>query len=138
MAGDGPASSDIQTNGVRVQVTSAYVPEQSAPDAPPGERRFVFSYTVTITNEGREAVTLVARHWVITDAHGGEEHVRGPGVVGFQPTLGPGQAFTYSSGAALRTAQGMMHGEYLMERTDGSRFDAAIAPFALVPAEDIQ
>jgi ApaG protein len=138
MPSDEPVLSDACTHGVRVSVTSTYLPERSNIDAPPAERRHVFAYTVTITNESREAVTLVARHWVITDDAGVEEHVRGPGVVGLQPTLAPGQAFTYSSGAALRTAQGTMHGEYLMERPDGSRFEAEIPPFALTPNEDVQ
>ena len=138
MAADDPSASNTVTNGIRVAVRSTYLPDQSSPDAPPGERRYVFSYQVTITNEGRDTITLLARHWVITDAHGDEEHVRGPGVVGFQPTLASGQAFTYSSGAALRTAQGTMHGEYLMERPDGARFDANIAAFALVKDDDIQ
>ena len=138
MAHDDSLGSDRTTNGVRVQVTSTYLPEHSVVDGPPAERRFAFSYTVTITNEGRDTVTLVARHWVITDASGHEEHVRGPGVIGFQPTLGAGQGFTYSSGAVLRTSEGTMHGEYLMERVDGTRFDAEIAPFALVRAEAVQ
>lgn len=125
--------SDAVTDGIRVKVRAHFLPEHSSPQ----ERRWAFSYTVTITNEGREGATLLARHWVITDAAGNEEHVRGPGVVGHQPSLGAGQTFTYQSGAILRTPHGMMQGEYLMERSDGSRFDAAIAPFALATPESI-
>ncbi|MBM4280880.1 MAG: Co2+/Mg2+ efflux protein ApaG [Deltaproteobacteria bacterium] len=138
MTKDDGFGSDTTTRGVRVQVTSKFLPAQSAVDAPPAERRFAFAYTVTITNDGEDTVTLVARHWVITDGHGAVDHVRAPGVVGFQPTLGPGQSFTYSSGAVLRTPQGTMHGEYRMERADGSRFDADIAPFGLVVEEALQ
>jgi ApaG protein len=129
--------SDTVTDGIRVRVVASFLPEQSTADGPEAERRWAYSYTVTVTNEGRATATLLARHWVITDAAGHEEHVRGPGVVGFQPSLGEGQSFTYSSGAVLRTPEGTMHGEYLMERDDGSRFDAAIAPFALVQPDAV-
>ena len=125
--------SDAVTQGIRVRVRSQYLPEHSSAR----ERRWAFSYTVTITNEGNEAATLLARHWLITDAGGNIEHVRGPGVVGYQPHLAGGQSFTYTSGAILRSAHGMMQGEYLMERSDGSRFDASIAPFALATPESI-
>ncbi len=134
----GGTRSDKVTEGIRVRVTASFVPAQSVVDGPDSERRFAFSYTVTVTNEGRATATLLARHWVITDGSGRDEHVRGPGVVGFQPCLGEGQSFTYSSGAVLRQAPGTMHGEYLMERDDGARFDAAIAPFALVQPEAVQ
>ncbi|MBI1944074.1 MAG: Co2+/Mg2+ efflux protein ApaG [Deltaproteobacteria bacterium] len=133
MADDGESGSDVVTDGIRVHVRSHFLPEHSSPQ----ERRWAFSYTVTITNEGGEGATLLARHWVITDATGNEEHVRGPGVVGHQPALASGQSFTYQSGAILRTPHGMMQGEYLMERADGSRFDASIAPFALATPESI-
>ena len=129
---DDPVS-DAVTQGIRVRVRSQYLPEHSNPR----ERRWAFSYTVTISNEGGEAATLLARHWVITDAQGTIEHVRGPGVVGYQPQLVAGQSFTYTSGAILRTPHGMMHGEYVMERGDGTRFDANIAPFALATPESI-
>jgi ApaG protein len=138
MPNDDGFSSETVTRGVRVQVTSVFLPAQSVVDGAAAERRWAFSYTVTITNEGRDTVTLLARHWVITDGHGNVDHVRGPGVIGFQPTLTSGQSFTYSSGAVLRTPQGTMHGEYLMERADGSRFDATIAPFALVTEDVVQ
>jgi ApaG protein len=125
--------SDAVTQGIRVRVRSSFLPEHSNAR----ERRWAFSYTVTITNEGSEAATLLARHWEITDAGSNVEHVRGPGVVGYQPHLAGGQSFTYTSGAILRTPHGMMQGEYLMERADGSRFDASIAPFALATPESI-
>ena len=130
---DGPSSETV-TRGVRVHVRSAFLPEHSRDD----DHRFAFSYTVTISNEGAEPATLIARHWVITDSNGYVEQVRGPGVVGFQPSLPVGESFTYTSGAVLRTPTGMMHGEYLMERPDGRRFDANIAPFALVTPESLQ
>lgn len=133
MSDDTESGSDAVTEGIRVQVRSQFLPEHSSPQ----ERRWAFSYTVTITNEGKDGATLLARHWVITDATGNEEHVRGPGVVGHQPSLARGQSFTYQSGAILRTPHGMMQGEYLMERPDGSRFDANIAPFALATPESI-
>lgn len=125
--------SDATTQGIRVVVRSAWLPEHSSAR----DRRWAFSYTVTITNEGSEPATLLARHWVITDGDGGVEHVRGPGVVGYQPFLSPGQSFTYTSGAILRTPHGMMNGEYLMERPDGARFEATIAPFVLATPESI-
>lgn len=134
---DAPAGSDdgsdAVTQGIRVHVSSQFLPEHSSAR----ERRWAFSYTVTVTNEGKEAATLLARHWIITDASGNVEHVRGPGVVGYQPNLAGGQSFTYTSGAILRTPHGMMQGEYLMERADGTRFDASIAPFALATPESI-
>lgn len=133
MPDDGESGSDAVTDGIRVQVRAQFLPEHSSPQ----ERRWAFSYTVTITNEGKDGATLLARHWVITDATGNEEHVRGPGVVGHQPSLTAGQTFTYQSGAILRTPHGMMQGEYLMERPDGTRFDANIAPFALATPESI-
>jgi ApaG protein len=147
-ANDDGGSSEIVTAGVRVQVVASFLPEHSQGEGvEPGpgavvvvgaDRRYAFSYTVTITNEGREPVTLLARHWVISDGNGKVEHVRGPGVVGFQPALASGQSFTYTSGAVLVTPTGTMHGTYLMERADGSRFDANIAPFALVMPEVVQ
>lgn len=104
-----------------------YVPEQSSPRS----RRYVFAYTVRIANEGDEPAQLRSRHWVITDGDGKVEEVRGPGVVGQQPLLRPGEQFEYTSGCVLTTARGEMHGTYQMFRPDGSAFDAVIAPFAL-------
>jgi ApaG protein len=115
------------TEGIRVSVTSAYVPEQSAPKA----RRYVFAYTVKIANEGTQPAQLKTRHWVITDGSGKVEEVRGPGVVGQQPLLRPGEHFEYTSGCVLQTPRGEMRGTYQMYRPDGTMFDATIAAFAL-------
>jgi ApaG protein len=115
------------TEGIRVTVTSVYVPEQSAPS----NKRYVFAYTVKIMNEGAEPAQLRTRHWVITDGNGKIEEVRGPGVVGQQPFLRPGEHFEYTSGCVLQTARGEMRGTYQMHRADGREFDAAIAPFVL-------
>jgi ApaG protein len=112
---------------IRVDVQTSYVPEQSDP----GSQRFVFSYTITILNAGSEAARLMRRHWLITDANGKVQEVRGDGVVGEQPHLQPGQGFRYSSGAILETPVGTMQGSYQMETDQGTRFDAPIAPFRL-------
>lgn len=120
------------TDGIRVTVTSHYVAEQSLPRA----RRYVWAYTVEIANEGSQPAKLLTRHWVITDADGQVEEVRGPGVIGEQPRLAPGEAFQYTSRCVLQTPRGTMHGTYQMVRNDGSGFDAEIAPFALrMPSE---
>ena len=115
------------SDGIRVSVTSSYVPEQSAPKA----RRYVFAYTVKIANEGSQPAQLKTRHWIITDGNGKVEEVRGPGVVGQQPLLRPGENFEYTSGCVLQTPRGEMRGTYQMYRPDGSMFDATIAAFAL-------
>jgi ApaG protein len=116
------------THGVRVSVESQYLADESSPTA----EHFVFAYTVTIANEGHGVVQLKTRHWIITDGRGHVEEVKGPGVVGAQPVLKPGQAFRYTSGCVLKTPRGTMHGTYQMHREDGSQFDAEIAPFLLV------
>ena len=108
-------------------MSTHYVAEQSSPKA----HRYVFAYTIRIANEGTDVAQLRSRHWVITDGNGKVEEVRGPGVVGQQPTLKPGEQFEYTSGCVLATPRGEMHGTYQMHRTDGSKFDATIAPFAL-------
>jgi ApaG protein len=110
-----------------VNVATTYVEDQSDPR----ERRFVFAYTITIRNEGDVAARLLTRHWIITDANGKVQEVRGEGVVGEQPHLKPGQGFRYSSGAVLETPVGVMQGSYQMVADDGERFDAPIAPFSL-------
>lgn len=115
------------TNGIRVQVESRYIPERSSAQ----ERQFFFSYRVRISNEGAETAQLVSRHWVITNADGEEQEVRGPGVVGEQPVLKPGDTFEYTSFCPLTTAVGTMHGSYTMVTPDGATFEAAIAPFTL-------
>ena len=120
-------SSRAETNGVLVEVQSSYVEDQSLPMT----RRFVFEYTITITNMGNEVVQLQSRHWIITDGLGDVEEVKGPGVVGEQPVLSPGEGFRYTSGAVLPTERGTMHGTYQMRRADGAQFDATIAPFLL-------
>ncbi len=119
--------SDATTRGVRVQVQPSYVPERSAPR----QGQYFFAYRVRISNVGDETVQLVSRHWVITDGEGRVEHVRGPGVVGEQPVLAPGETFEYTSFCPLPTPIGSMHGSYQMVTADGARFDAEIAPFSL-------
>jgi ApaG protein len=115
------------TQGIKVSVSSQYVPQQSSPQA----KRYVFAYTVKILNEGGAPAQLRSRHWIITDGNGKVEEVRGPGVVGQQPTLRPGEQFEYTSGCVLETPRGSMRGSYQMFRQDGSAFDATIAPFEL-------
>lgn len=119
------------TSGVRhkisVEVETAYLEDQSEPR----ERRYVFSYTITIRNEGEVPAKLLTRHWVITDANGRVQEVRGDGVVGEQPHLKPGQGFRYSSGAVLETPVGAMQGSYQMVTDDGATFDADIPAFRL-------
>ncbi len=119
--------SDATTRGVRVQVQSRYLPERSSPT----EGHYFFAYRVRISNAGEETVRRVSRSWVITDGHGRIERVHGPGVVGEQPVLGPGQAFEYTSFCPLPTPIGSMHGSYQMETAGGTPFDAEIAPFSL-------
>jgi ApaG protein len=108
-----------------VTVSSVYVPSQSSP----ADHKYVFAYTVRITNEGSETAQLRSRHWVITHATGKLEEVRGPGVVGHQPTLKPGEHFEYTSGCVLEAPRGAMRGSYQMVRPDGRGFDADIASF---------
>jgi ApaG protein len=112
---------------IRVSVETSYLPEQSDP----GGERYVFSYTITIQNDGAEPAKLLRRHWIITDANGKVQEVRGDGVVGEQPHLAPGQGFRYSSGAILETPVGTMQGSYQMVTDEGRNFDAPIAPFRL-------
>jgi ApaG protein len=115
------------TTPIRITVETSYLPEQS--DA--AGSRFAFSYTITIRNDGEEPAKLLRRHWIITDANGKVQEVRGDGVVGEQPHLAPGQGFRYSSGAILETPVGSMHGSYQMVTDEGRKFDAPIAPFRL-------
>ncbi len=112
---------------IRIDVETSYLHEQSDPD----DQRFVFAYTITIRNEGQVPARLLTRHWVITDANGKVQEVRGDGVVGEQPHLKPGQGFRYSSGAVLETPVGVMQGSYQMITDEGMRFDAPIAAFRL-------
>jgi len=120
-------TSETVTRGVRVQVESRYDPERSDPS----RHQWFFLYSITIANEGAETVQLLTRHWIITDGAGKVEEVRGPGVVGKQPILKPGESFDYTSGCPLATAFGIMEGTYQMVTGDGELFDARIAPFTL-------
>lgn len=122
------STSEAVTQGIRVRVRSRYVPERSKPE----KGQWFFAYTVEIENGGRKSAMLESRHWIITDAHGHVEEVRGPGVVGKQPVLAPGEVFEYTSGCPLRTPFGSMRGTYRMITKDGEVFEAEIAAFALV------
>jgi ApaG protein len=123
--------STATTDGIEVSVASEFRPDRSMP----AQGRYLFTYTVRIVNVGSSAARLVSRHWIVTDARGEREEVTGDGVVGQQPHLAPGQSFQYTSFCVLRTPLGQMLGTYTMSRDDGTRFEAAIAPFALaVPA----
>ena len=119
--------SEATTKGIRVTVESRYVPEQSTPE----RSAWLFAYRVRISNEGTDTVQLISRHWIITDANGQVEEVRGPGVVGAQPVLRPGESFEYTSACPLRTSFGTMHGSYPMVTEHGDQFDASIAAFSL-------
>ena len=112
---------------INVTARTTYIPEQSDPDS----GRYVFAYTITITNTGSVTAQLISRHWIITDANGNVKETRGDGVVGEQPYLKPGQGFRYSSGAVIETPVGTMQGSYQMIADDGQHFDAPIAPFRL-------
>jgi len=115
------------TRNIRIRVESRYDPERSDFE----NEQWFFVYTIRISNEGPETVQLISRHWIITDADGEVEEVRGPGVVGEQPVLEPDQSFEYHSGCPLGTAFGTMHGTYQMVTPKGEHFDVEIAPFAL-------
>src|SRR5688572_6261036 len=115
------------TRSIRVRVRPEYLEAQSAPD----EGRYFWAYTVEIVNEGSETVQLRSRHWRITDANGHVEEVRGPGVIGQTPVLGPGESFEYTSGCPLRTSSGIMVGSYQMTKSNGALIDVAIPAFSL-------
>ena len=115
------------TSSVHVQVESRYHADYSAP----ARKEWFFSYTIRITNHRSEQVQLISRHWIITDETGYVEEVRGPGVVGKQPLLKPGESFEYTSGTHLATPVGTMRGTYQMVAEDGSAFEATIPPFTL-------
>ena len=119
--------SDTTTNGIRVQVTTKYLSERSSPR----EQEYWFAYFIRISNVGEEAAQLLSRHWVITNADGEEQEVRGEGVVGEQPVLEPGAVYNYNSFCNLKTSVGTMHGEYTLVRPTGDMFEARIAPFTL-------
>ena len=112
---------------ISVEVETSYLEHQSEPR----EHRYVFAYTITIRNDGAVPAKLLTRHWIITDANGQQQEVRGEGVVGEQPHLRPGQGFRYSSAASLETPVGSMQGSYRMIADDGAHFDAPIPAFRL-------
>ncbi len=112
---------------LEVSVTTQYIAEQSDP----GEDSYAFAYTITVNNTGHIPAQLISRHWVIVDASGHTEEVKGLGVVGHQPLLKPGESFQYSSGCRLRTPSGTMHGSYFCVAEDGERFEAPVALFVL-------
>lgn len=119
--------SEATTRGVRVSVVSEFSAGRSKPD----DHRWFFLYTITITNESQDTVQLLSRHWIITDAKGQVEEVKGRGVVGEQPVLAPHESFTYTSGCPLTTSFGKMEGTYQMTTKSGEHFDITIAPFTL-------
>jgi ApaG protein len=121
------SSSEATTRNIRVSVHAQYDPGRSRPQS----SQWFFLYTVTITNEGPDTVQLISRHWVITDGMGKVEEVVGPGVVGKQPVLAPGQSFEYTSGCPLTTPFGSMHGTYQMVTQGNEQFEIEIAPFTL-------
>ncbi len=121
-----PASETV-TRGIRISVETQYDPTRSSPQ----QSQWFFLYTIRITNEGPVTAQLMTRHWIITDATGHVEEVKGPGVVGEQPVLAQGQSFEYTSGCPLTTPFGSMRGSYQMTTADGEQFDAEIAEFIL-------
>jgi ApaG protein len=123
----GVRTSDTTTRGVRIEVQSFYMPERSAPK----DSQYLFEYHVRISNVGTETAQLISREWIITNADGEVERVKGPGVVGEQPILTPGASFEYRSFCPLKTSVGSMHGSYQMVTAGGDRFDAIISPFTL-------
>ena len=119
--------SEAVTDGVRVSVSARYSPEHSDPE----HSQWFFLYTVRLRNEGDETCQLISRHWIIHNGAGKVEEVRGPGVVGEQPVLEPGDSYEYTSGCPLDTPFGSMEGSYQMVTADGAHFDAEIARFEL-------
>jgi ApaG protein len=115
------------TRGISVTVTPRYMPEESSPE----QGRYFFAYTVEIINGSLDRIQLRSRYWRITDEHGHVQEVRGAGVVGEEPVLGPGESFSYTSGCPLPTPSGTMQGTYLMETAGGETFDAEIPAFSL-------
>jgi len=123
---------DATTAGIRIEANPYYVPERSEPDA-----MYFFAYEIRISNVGDVPARLVSRHWIITDGIGRVEQVRGPGVVGHQPRLEPGESFEYTSFCPLPTPVGEMHGSYQMVRDDGAQFDAEVPAFTLATPESM-
>jgi ApaG protein len=120
-------TSATTTRGIRIEVRSEFLPERSAPR----DGSYLFQYDVRISNVGSETAQLISREWIITNADGEVERVKGPGVIGEQPVLAPGGSFEYTSYCPLKTAVGSMHGSYQMVTANGDRFDATISPFTL-------
>jgi ApaG protein len=119
--------SDTTTRGIRIQVKSTFLSDQSSPR----DNHYLFAYHVRISNVGSETAQLISREWVITSAEGEVERVKGPGVVGEQPVLSPGSSFEYTSYCPLKTPVGSMQGSYQMVTAAGEKFDALISPFTL-------
>ena len=130
----GMFTSEAVTRAVRVSVVSEYAPARSRPQA----NEWFFLYTITIKNEGDESVQLMSRHWIITNGAGEVEEVRGPGVIGQQPVIAPGESFTYTSGCPLTTQFGTMEGTYHMTTSSGELFDVKIATFTLSEPYSVQ
>lgn len=120
-------SSVALTRGVKVRVESSYVAERSMPQ----KNYYFFAYHIVISNQGEVPVKLLSRHWIITDGEGAQQEIRGPGVIGEQPHLQPGESFEYTSYCPLPTPVGTMEGTYQMVTDGGDTFDARIAPFSL-------
>ena len=119
------------TNGIRIEVESRIIPEKTVP----ANNQYLFGYEITVINENPEPLQLLHRHWIITDALGRVEEVKGPGVVGQQPRLKPGEAFTYESFCPLTTPFGSMRGSFKFMRDNGEFFDAEVPLFSLVYKE---
>ncbi len=119
--------SDDNKYAIKISANAFFLPEQSDED----NDQFVFAYTIKITNVGTMPAKLISRHWVITDADNKIQEVRGVGVVGEQPVLGPGESFEYTSGSSLETSVGTMRGTYQMAADDGTKFDAIVPEFTL-------
>ncbi|KAF3977248.1 MAG: Co2+/Mg2+ efflux protein ApaG [Methylococcales symbiont of Iophon sp. n. MRB-2018] len=116
-----------EKNNIIVETQPQYIEAQSSPD----KNRYVFAYTITITNAGAIAATLLSRHWLITDSNGKNQEVKGEGVVGEKPYLKPGESFRYTSGAMIETPVGVMQGKYSMISDGGDSFKAIIPKFTL-------
>jgi ApaG protein len=123
----------MSEHAIKITARSQFQGEQSSPES----GRYVFSYTITIENAGREPARLLDRHWIVSDSNGGVQEVRGQGVVGEQPYLRPGERFEYTSGTIIPTPVGSMHGSYGMVRDDGQRFEAEIPPFSLASVTSV-
>ncbi|MFM7282381.1 MAG: Co2+/Mg2+ efflux protein ApaG [Planctomycetia bacterium] len=123
-------SSDVTTEGIRVQAAAQYLAAESRPE----QRQFVYGYRILIRNTGGQRARLKSRHWVILDADNNRQEVRGPGVIGKYPDLAPGESFDYCSGCPLATKWGTMEGTYTFQREDGSEFAVAIGRFFLAPS----